>query len=160
VRDGAAPSGANSSRTWLRKRRPGLTMNWPLFLGGAGVLFITLALIWHFWGNRAAGGPAAEACRSAVKACAAAIWEGCFPRDRSCALLPQLRRPEQHAGRSLLPRVRHGVAALKRKGPARLEPAPFPTLLSGPTNSSGLTLLLAAGSRLPDTGPLRCFRTR
>lgn len=35
----------------------GLTMNWPLFLGGAGLLFITLALIWHFWGNRAAAGP-------------------------------------------------------------------------------------------------------
>jgi hypothetical protein len=35
----------------------GLTMNWPLFLGGAGLLFIVLALIWHFWGNRAPARP-------------------------------------------------------------------------------------------------------
>lgn len=35
----------------------GLTMNWPLFLGGSGLLFIMLALIWHLWGSRAPAGP-------------------------------------------------------------------------------------------------------
>jgi hypothetical protein len=28
------------------------TMNWPLFLGGSGVLIILLALIWYVWGQR------------------------------------------------------------------------------------------------------------
>jgi hypothetical protein len=35
----------------------GWSMNWPLFLGGAGLLFILLALIWQLWGNRAPAGP-------------------------------------------------------------------------------------------------------
>ena len=30
----------------------GRTMNWPLFLGGAGVLLIVLALVWTIWGQR------------------------------------------------------------------------------------------------------------
>lgn len=33
------------------------TMNWPLFLGGAGLLFIVLAVIWQIGGNRAPAGP-------------------------------------------------------------------------------------------------------
>lgn len=31
----------------------GLTMNWPLFLGGSGLLVIVLALVWYVWGQRA-----------------------------------------------------------------------------------------------------------
>ncbi len=34
----------------------GRTMNWPLFLGGSGVLFIVLALFWYVWGQRPGSG--------------------------------------------------------------------------------------------------------
>lgn len=43
--------------TTVEEPAPGWTMNWPLFLGGVGLLFIVLALVWQLWGNRADAGP-------------------------------------------------------------------------------------------------------
>jgi hypothetical protein len=45
-----APAATGDSAT-------GRTMNWPLFLGGAGVLLVVLALIWQIWGNQAPARP-------------------------------------------------------------------------------------------------------
>lgn len=46
----SAPAPAPASTTGEPVAR---TMNWPLFLGGAGLLFILLALVWQIWGHRA-----------------------------------------------------------------------------------------------------------
>lgn len=49
----AAPAPAATDET---AEEP-LVMNWPLFLGGAGLLLILLAVVWQIWGHRAPDGP-------------------------------------------------------------------------------------------------------
>jgi hypothetical protein len=48
----AAPSPGTADEAEA-EAAPGVTMNWPLFLGGAGILIILLALVWQLFGRRA-----------------------------------------------------------------------------------------------------------
>ncbi|MDT8306611.1 MAG: zinc ribbon domain-containing protein [Anaerolineae bacterium] len=53
----AAPAPAPTAAPAAGEAAAGRTMNWPLFLGGAGLLLIILALVWQIWGHRAPAGP-------------------------------------------------------------------------------------------------------
>lgn len=48
----AAPTPATTTGA-APETETGLTVNWPLFLGGSGLLLIVLALAWYLWGQRA-----------------------------------------------------------------------------------------------------------